>query len=97
MRVCCQMGLYPALAKGGTPKNLVQLGEATGADTTLLRMFFGSLKLVCLISLILITVRFLRASVCFGAVKEASPETYTLSASYSQFGDPKVAAAMPKL
>ena len=39
MRVCCQMGLYPALAEGDSPKTLVQLGEATGADTTLLRVF----------------------------------------------------------
>ena len=47
--------------------------------------------------LISITVRFLRASVCFGAVRELSPQTYVLSASYAQLGDPKVAAAMPKL
>ena len=47
--------------------------------------------------LIATTVRFLRASVCFEAVREPDPQTYTLSASYAQLGDPKVAAAMPKL
>ena len=38
MRVCCEMGLYPALAEGGKPKTLSQLVEITGADATLLRV-----------------------------------------------------------
>ena len=39
MRVCCEMGLYPALAEGGKPKTLDQLVEMTGADATLLHVF----------------------------------------------------------
>ena len=38
MRVCCEMGLYPALAEGGIPKTLGQLVEMMGADATLLRV-----------------------------------------------------------
>ena len=38
MRVCCEMGLYPALAEEGKAKTLDQLVAATGADEVLLRM-----------------------------------------------------------
>ena len=39
MRVCCEMGLYPALAEEeGKPKTLGQLVEITRADATLLHV-----------------------------------------------------------
>ena len=45
----------------------------------------------------LLIVRFLRAGVAFGAVKEVGPDGYALAPSYAQLADPKVAAALPKL
>ena len=58
---------------------------------------FVSLCISWVTVLILTAVRFLRASVCFGAIDQPDPQTYALSASYAQLGDPTVAAAMPKL
>ena len=44
-----------------------------------------------------ISVRFVRAGVSFGAVKEVGPDGYTLAAPYIQLADPMMAAALPKL
>ena len=42
-------------------------------------------------------VRFLRAGVSFGSIKEVGPDRYGLSPSYALLGDRKVAAALPEL
>lgn len=44
-----------------------------------------------------IKVRFLRAGVSFGPIKEVGLDHYGLSPSYALLADPKVAGALPKL
>ena len=90
-------GLVSGLGRRGWPQDARSTRRSNGSGRNITTCVLYVYTYWSLVLLIPITVRLLRASVCFGAVKEAGPETYTLSASYSQLGDPKVAVAMPKL
>ena len=96
MRTSCELGLYPAFAAENEPKTLAELAQTTGADPTLLRT---SLKVLIqpLPLLTEIKVRFLRAGVSFGSIKEIGLDHYGLSPSYALFANPIVAASLPKL
>lgn len=96
MRTSCELGLYPALAADKKPKTLAELAQATGADPTLLRTS-PEVLIQPLPLLTEIKVRFLRAGVSFGSIKEIGLDHYGLSPSYALLANPIVPASLPKL